>query len=853
MPSLTRANSMTDYFRSRPLARPRSPSRHVRTPTVSPSTSPNLATPTASRPGDPFQSTSAYSSDPQQQSRSPSGIQRSDTNDSGLDDILGAYGDSPTKTRNHVPTPPSASPVRQHNPFVPPRGESMKRTQTDQSTASSSSAFDVLPTLDRRNDSSALGRSTGSNGVGSKAERPGHPSRSKSGNSLDLIDRLDISGLYGGGGFVRHDGPYAAASTTRNQGTRAPIDAFDPSAFSLAPPKPARQHSSIVSPRAAATLAAMDAEGFSNDGPYGAASGNSGSSRRNGEHGGGDVSMGFPSKKASGKGQQLIEIYGVRDSEAWEDFGSTRYEPESGAASRESVVPPGVNKEDRMQRAQSIWDIEATLRAGKPVGQTAAPPPVPVMPSEWSQSSLSDSSPNLDNKPKRSKSLAARFRAGRKNPNNPILDEVNDSEGREAGLAYSQTNGSRSQPTSPVEDRRMQYPPTSSITQVQGQAISTPMGGLHPSHSHSQSPVLGSSQIKFDESAALEKRPSGATRFADQEDKKEEGLGRRPSGLKRLFSKKGKSLLTPVMTSTVSSTLPPPESPFTPRPSAPTSTETTATPPPSDASTPTGPISAKPLPVEFPLTSFASTPHNVACIAFLLGGVWSIGIYLFLSNLLSFSSTTGWYVWSNKFTQVELPSQGWSTSFKSPQLGFYLASWSFFHLMEFVVTSMYNPGKLSVSSYLLDNGREYIAAHIAGVVEYILEETFLPARYRGYKHFGGTTLLGFALVAAGQTLRSFAMISASSNFSHFKLPSHQLVTSGIYSWSRHPSYAGFYWWALGTQIALGNPICSIVFMATLQWFFSIRIRVEEKYLVKFFGQAYKDYRSKVPSRIIFVR
>jgi len=29
--------------------------------------------------------------------------------------------------------------------------------------------------------------------------------------------------------------------------------------------------------------------------------------------------------------------------------------------------------------------------------------------------------------------------------------------------------------------------------------------------------------------------------------------------------------------------------------------------------------------------------------------------------------------------------------------------------------------------------------------------------------------------------------------------------------------------------------------------------VEEKYLVKFFGQAYEDYRAKVPSRIIFVR
>ena len=133
-------------------------------------------------------------------------MKRSDTNDSGLDDIYGAYGDSPTKTRNQVPTPPASSPVRYNNnnpSAFPPRGESMKRTQTDQSTASSSSAFDVIPTLDRRNDSAALTRSTGSNsGTGGRgAERPSHPSRSKSGNSLDLIDRLDISGLYGGGGM----------------------------------------------------------------------------------------------------------------------------------------------------------------------------------------------------------------------------------------------------------------------------------------------------------------------------------------------------------------------------------------------------------------------------------------------------------------------------------------------------------------------------------------------------------------------------------------------------------------------------------------------------------------------------
>jgi len=55
----------------------------------------------------------------------------------------------------------------------------------------------------------------------------------------------------------------------------------------------------------------MESEGFSNDGPYGAAMGGAKSASRNGGPGG-EVSMGFPSAKASGKGQQLIEIYGVR-------------------------------------------------------------------------------------------------------------------------------------------------------------------------------------------------------------------------------------------------------------------------------------------------------------------------------------------------------------------------------------------------------------------------------------------------------------------------------------------------------------------------------------------------------------
>lgn len=90
--------------------------------------------------------------------------------------------------------------------------------------------------------------------------------------------------------------------------------AFDVSA--LAPPTSASSRapraSSNLSARAQVTLAAMDSEGGLNDSPYGAAS--SGSRPRLGRRASeSSITMGFPSGAGSkGKGQQLIEIYGVR-------------------------------------------------------------------------------------------------------------------------------------------------------------------------------------------------------------------------------------------------------------------------------------------------------------------------------------------------------------------------------------------------------------------------------------------------------------------------------------------------------------------------------------------------------------
>jgi protein-S-isoprenylcysteine O-methyltransferase Ste14 len=43
-------------------------------------------------------------------------------------------------------------------------------------------------------------------------------------------------------------------------------------------------------------------------------------------------------------------------------------------------------------------------------------------------------------------------------------------------------------------------------------------------------------------------------------------------------------------------------------------------------------------------------------------------------------------------------------------------------------------------------------------------------------------------------------------------------------WFRHPSYAGFYYWALGTQLILQNPLTFVLFTILLWRFFYYRTR-----------------------------
>ena len=85
------------------------------------------------------------------------------------------------------------------------------------------------------------------------------------------------------------------------------------------------------------------------------------------------------------------------------------------------------------------------------------------------------------------------------------------------------------------------------------------------------------------------------------------------------------------------------------------------------------------------------------------------------------------------------------------------------------------------------------------------------------------------------------------------------VLTSDHSWFRHPSYTGFFYWAVGTQMVLQNHLCFIVFSFLLWRFFHYRIRCEclhsrhrdvlmkfktdeENRLINFFGDEYREYR-----------
>ncbi|KAF2400591.1 ICMT-domain-containing protein [Trichodelitschia bisporula] len=185
---------------------------------------------------------------------------------------------------------------------------------------------------------------------------------------------------------------------------------------------------------------------------------------------------------------------------------------------------------------------------------------------------------------------------------------------------------------------------------------------------------------------------------------------------------------------------------------------------------------------------------------------------------------------------------------------FFLSCLCIFHFLEYHAHARWSPKMAKIDAFLLtSNGLAYAAAHTAAMIECILTGIFYPSWQRWP---APVITLGFGLVLLGQTLRTAAIATAGPNFNHRvqtrRREGHALVTHGVYSILRHPSYFGFFWWALGTQVVCGNAGCLVLYTVVLWRFFNSRIKGEERALGQFFEE-YEGYRAGTRVGIPFIR
>ncbi|KAL5003427.1 Isoprenylcysteine carboxyl methyltransferase family-domain-containing protein [Aspergillus recurvatus] len=225
---------------------------------------------------------------------------------------------------------------------------------------------------------------------------------------------------------------------------------------------------------------------------------------------------------------------------------------------------------------------------------------------------------------------------------------------------------------------------------------------------------------------------------------------------------------------------------------------------------------------------------GISLRAFLLGTTLGLSTALTISLLnLTTSDTKPHHLW---------------------RLPFFLSSLSLFHFLEYYVTAAHNTRYADISAFLLSsNGWAYNVAHSSAAIECLLGYIFYP--HDSYFKFTASVsgvkvqvVLGLLLMVLGQTVRTLAMAQAGSNFNHTvqveRKEGHTLVQHGVYSVLRHPSYFGFFWWGLGTQLVLGNVVCFVGYAVVLWKFFNSRIQREERFLIAFFGEEYVEYKKR---------
>lgn len=114
-------------------------------------------------------------------------------------------------------------------------------------------------------------------------------------------------------------------------------------------------------------------------------------------------------------------------------------------------------------------------------------------------------------------------------------------------------------------------------------------------------------------------------------------------------------------------------------------------------------------------------------------------------------------------------------------------------------------------------------------------------------------LIAIVLICSSILINQSAILTLGKFFDRLTIKSeHQLVTTGIYSFVRHPIYLSYILLFAGFCLILQSKLAILMLIFVCLVWFGQRISIEEEMLQKEFGEKYQTYRQQTKKLVPFI-
>jgi protein-S-isoprenylcysteine O-methyltransferase Ste14 len=119
-------------------------------------------------------------------------------------------------------------------------------------------------------------------------------------------------------------------------------------------------------------------------------------------------------------------------------------------------------------------------------------------------------------------------------------------------------------------------------------------------------------------------------------------------------------------------------------------------------------------------------------------------------------------------------------------------------------------------------------------------------RFADYRLPAAVPWCGVAVMAAALWLfwRSHADLGQNWSVTLELRKDHQVIKRGVYRWIRHPMYASIFLFSLAQGLMLENWLAGWSALVTFAPLYFVRTPREERMMLEFFGQEYRDYMAQ---------